>query len=733
MTDEQPRPDLQQSPPAEPGAGQAASTQDEQALAESLLSEYYVSVYRLAYALLEDEGAARRAARSTFALALARGRGRNLDECAWLYSLALKAIARVASQLPPERSAPPVPESLQPLFEAIAVFGGRERRLLALLYAVDCPLPQAAKALGVSQGAAQLQLGIFRQRFAAALGRAGQIGMEALDARVREIVQARWPVTPLLPAELAEAAQQARQQAALGRAAQRKRRGLYAGLSLAAAALLALVCLAGGAIALSARLCASSATPGPLVTPFTPAPTVQTLGRDASDAEIRQRLKESAGLWRTLWVDAQMTEYGPPSYIGPPRVYRARAWVRQEDESVETFGLLDAEPNSLYLATEIEALYINPLLELATASRRAGDPASLLHNAGLRQMVFPAASPWMAQGGWFQAVDSDSLLERRALLVDWLNPLGKRQARLWIDTLTGLVLRQQVYGGEDFQTLLSDALVTQFDLDQGAPPASLADTLRTMQAGFGEPTPAVRVLQPTPTLALQPTPRLLLPPTPAPPALDPAHSLLKFQFPRSSASTQYSVAEVEIELFADDYSLGFTRFGLPWALRCIRSSDGLRLAFNSGSDGAMQADESLRWLDLRDPAAVYQPLPSLRARYFAFSPDSRQLAVIAVGQTTSSPAGIYLVEVATGEYELWLELQAARSLAWSPDGQYLAFVAQEFDQQKPALLVLHVKTRQVIERIEMEAFEDRAPDWTLVNWGVELPQEMGGMESCAAP
>jgi hypothetical protein len=358
-------------------------------------------------------------------------------------------------------------------------------------------------------------------------------------------------------------------------------------------------------------------------------------------------------------------------------------------------------------------------------------------------MVFPATTLW-AEQGTLHAIGSSEIDGRDAIVVDWYNPLGKREAALWIDALNGMILRQQIYAGTDYKVLVWEAVVTQIAFDQASPPYDLTDYIKLEAANpqQAEQLPAAQVLLPTPTPAIIATRRPPLPLETAPPALDPARSSLKFQFPKAAdaANRVTHTSETPVELFADDYYLGDTQFGLPWALRCTRSPNGERIAFNTGSDGATQADERLHWFNLADPAAVYQPLLGIRAYYFAFSPDSRQLAVLGQG-VNDTPAILYVLEIATGEYKRIIELQQANFLVWSLDGNHLALLGLETDEDGPALLVVHIKTRQVTWRLPIKEYSQASASLATSEWGAQFPdlldaplkESMGGMDACARP
>jgi hypothetical protein len=354
-------------------------------------------------------------------------------------------------------------------------------------------------------------------------------------------------------------------------------------------------------------------------------------------------------------------------------------------------------------------------------------------------MVFPSTSIAVTQPGFFRAVRSESMLGRQALVVDWRDQYGQRRLRLWIDTRTGLLLRQQEFGGDNFDLLLSDNQVTALALDLSDPPEQLALAMQKIQHAPSTPVQGVAstplILLPTPTAAIQLENRPALGQQPAPPGFDPSHTRLDFEFPNNLEYSNASsgTAAIPVNLFADGYLIGATRFGLPWMLRCARSPDGLRLAFNTFTDGASLPDNALRWLDLRDPSILYQPLPGLHAIDFAFSPDSQKLAVFAASNTVDQ-AGVYLITLATGDYKKVLSLADARSLLWSPDGEFLALIGVEQPGDDEQLLVLHLRSDQISFRADpLPSGAPLPDDWPIADWGLAFPVIAGDLQTCSNP
>jgi hypothetical protein len=435
-----------------------------------------------------------------------------------------------------------------------------------------------------------------------------------------------------------------------------------------------------------------------------------------------------------LSADAQTWRYGPRSYFGLPRSYRDQAWIVQPDQSIVLKGLLGETPGQSYLIAQGRVFGRSAAEDESRSEPWDGPLEALLPVEPLHSMIFPASSTWAIQPGEFQAVETTRLAGREAIGFDWINSEGQREARLWLDTQTGIILRAQIYGGDNYQTLIDDSLMTSLALERSEPPPGLITSARLGETQPASGDPAFSPLSPTPTAAVAPQDR----PSPtinsAPPGFDPTGSYLTFHFTRDPgvANATTDTAAQPAELIADGYNLGNLQFGLPWTLRCIRSPDGQRLAFNTASDGATPADDSVRWFNLSKPQAIYQPLPNLEAVSFAFSPDSRRLAVAGQGNGYSEN-GVYLVDIGTGENRLLLVADQAHSLVWSPDGEFLALIGIPEGQESASMLVLHVRTSQLAYQSPPGVIDQAPADSPIAAWGLPFPVEMGGMDECGAP
>ncbi len=160
---------------------------------------------------------------------------------------------------------------------------------------------------------------------------------------------------------------------------------------------------------------------------------------------------------------------------------------------------------------------------------------------------------------------------------------------------------------------------------------------------------------------------------------------------------------------------------MPWGLRCVRSPDGYWLAFNNASDGAAPGNERLRWVDIRRPDRVIGSGDGLEASAFAFSPDSRRLAVFGRLANETQPA-VYQIDMLTGAQTKIMDMDEVIGLVYSPDQLFLA---------EPSLVVIHLPTGQTQYLNEVGVTLDQAYSQSpLILWGVPLPTPVGGLQDC---
>lgn len=774
-------------------------------LAEGLASEFSVPIFRLAIAVLEDEAAARDTVRATIRAAVTDAEryhgGQGVQT--WIFRRAVAFLRRARRrkraerwrsrstlerfQRHPGRPIDP-PWTGAALWETLRQFSDETLFSLLLRALLGWQIQEIAPVLGISERQVQADLENAWQKLPAGAP------ADALK-HLTQALQARWPDPELPPPE----------REALAKAALRPVRRLILRVSPGDLVWIMLAALIVSGLAWSSRTGAPApaVTPQPVVTPTpSPAPTpdfsltyfaqpgetlrsiaektgitVQELSRlnsyapdevftrtrrvllpepaprpaptaipapaqapalltgASSPGEALRRLVDSQALWRTLWADAQFVRYGPPGYIGPPQSYRVQAWLSQPDQSLQLIGPVGGQPDYRLLIQGNYVYFQNAQESLGWFSE---SPRLLVEWSPLVGMIFPTQANWLQAGGDLEVAGRGAAAGRPAVVVDWKNTSGGRERRLWIDAQTGVILRQREFSGQDGQSVLADYAFAAVAFDASFP-AGLFDPRQ------GQTEYATDAQGETGDLASLPAPatpvqRERLAQRPAPAGFNPALSRLTFQF---SPDLSPSETDPQVELFADGYYLGSFAFNNPWELLCARSPDGLSIAYTSKPGGVgnnPRSTRSLHWVELKS-LNPQSPVEALEASSFAFSPDSRRLAVF--GYRASAAPGVDLVETEDGQITRLIDLAQAESLAWSTDGRQLALIGKRPGQRTSEILVISASTGRILFQAPVDPDElARAyqppganpgwpsPDWPGASWGIAFPARMGELEAC---
>lgn len=626
---------------------------------------------------------------------------------------------------------PPL-QKTHPITKVLRTLGEKESLLAMLTYLLGWQEHQAAKVLKVSHSAISLQAKINRKALLDAISIDPNTlpSDEQKDELIRLAFQDGWP-QPSLSAEDISTISRFIRQRAEEIENQRRRQLPLKFLVGSGILLLGFTCLLiiAGIIFLNPLELARKVRPAinPDATPVTPIRQVYALTSRSSSESIQQHLFESSQHWHTLWMDAQVIEYGPTSYIGPARLYRAQSWIAQPDQSLELIGAPNGRPSLAWLASGGSARLVDLRTRDTSLEEWEGQPGSLSHDSLLKKMLFPGTSPWVETETWFEVRSVEKIAGRSTVKVDWFSAEEQRMATLWIDRSTGLVLRLREYSSSEPERVVVEAQVVKIALDIDFPQADLFGAGILTQLGFTETYMDDPRSSSHASEAIFSSPeRLRLDRTPPPAGFDPSSGQLTFQAP---ADMPPSGGNGTLELFAHGFFLGLVEMPNPWETACQRSPDGERLAFLFVDTSSSSVSTELRWFHLLDPARVYRPLPDLSVTNFAFSPSSVSIAAFGSARP-GAISGLYLVNLVSAEKELLLEMLHARSLQWSPDGEYLALIGLQPSQTDETVMVIHFRTRQVVYE---QKYVPRFPsaDWPMFAWGVDFPVEIPGLEICA--
>jgi hypothetical protein len=200
--------------------------------------------------------------------------------------------------------------------------------------------------------------------------------------------------------------------------------------------------------------------------PTRPGPTpVPLQGRELA---VDQRMLQSASFWDTLVAEATVTTQGSVQHV--------QVWIDQPGR----FKLVVTSEGGQPLLTVSDGIKIRqPTGELYDAPPDLLAPfipppgpsdTVTLHPLGMSlgypligDVLFPVG---LAQrSGHFQVTGQDTIAGRSATIIDWSYVAGTVNDRLWVDNLTGIVLRQQTFGKSGSNTPETEVIIQMIQLD----------------------------------------------------------------------------------------------------------------------------------------------------------------------------------------------------------------------------------------------------------------------------
>jgi hypothetical protein len=314
-----------------------------------------------------------------------------------------------------------------------------------------------------------------------------------------------------------------------------------------------------------------------------------------------------------------------------------------------------------------------------------------------------------------KALGEETFAGRLTLRVEETRPDGMRVSRLWVDAITGVILRRVMFSREAPNFVLSEAAITAIVYDQDLPAALFnpaTHAARRFAIDFtGRPLPPGQDLLSagtpwpgnghTPLFAIDFTGRPLPPmqdflsagtpwpgnghtplaALPVPQDLDPALHPLFLQWPERWDENKVIVTlegtafmlHPAIQVFAARYPLGSLPLEEVSFRACRRSPDGRRVAL-SVNEGEPFSPGRLVWFSLDAPQDLHQVYDlGFGESVFAFSPDNRRLAFL--GCRPNENCGIFIQDLETGNRaSLGSPMFFPETLLWSPDGKRLGIV-----------------------------------------------------------
>ncbi len=239
------------------------------------------------------------------------------------------------------------------------------------------------------------------------------------------------------------------------------------------------------------------------------APQASALSLESDSETIRRKLLYSTAEWHTLWADAVLNTF-TGGQAEPATTQRVQLWISQPDARFrlvwssnppqvdgaavsdgETVRRLEVESGQISgntLSAQVRQAFIPPAVSTVIVEHPLQAYISSPLAAQLLSTTFGQRS------GKFTAQSMDVVAERNTLVVDWNNAQNDRVDRLWVDAVTGVVLRWQNFGKNGGVAVASDYAVTAVQFDAEFPSELFDQQLLTTPffAGTwqGNPVPA---------------------------------------------------------------------------------------------------------------------------------------------------------------------------------------------------------------------------------------------------
>lgn len=484
------------------------------------------------------------------------------------------------------------------------------------------------------------------------------------------------------------------------------------------------------------------------------------LNENSSQEEVRAFLRSDDALWKTVWLDVQLTYYGPPGYIGwAPFIYRSRTWADNSGWRMELNG--DARKNEIdHLVLASNGLtYWMDLNDLKYSMDTGQVTVIPAGQRGISWSSIELSDPTRSDlfnfdSERFEIIGRDMVAGRETLVVEWMPSSGTlgsllpALSRLWIDTITGVALRYQTYSGPEMQTLIAEMIANRVEYDIKIPFKPVGDprllNLSQLSSGLEGSLAAARTPGGAETSQglRQASRQAFLPRLRAPEGFDPAGSWLSFQFAPESGQNPFARnPEVVVELFADRYFLAeLPNFPAVDRVSCGRSRDGRRIAyFGQLPDGT----EVISWLDLSLPGEAQSFRSDFSGpRSLAFSPDGKH--IVATGRVSGTHRyALFQYDLPEGTGTEIRELEGyADSLVVSPSGKSVALILWPEDNQDLLVHVVDIASGEIVytNPIDRDSINPtrQMENWLVENfpekdWNGDFHSHPNSLIACAAP
>lgn len=263
--------------------------------------------------------------------------------------------------------------------------------------------------------------------------------------------------------------------------------------------------------------CMPLASPTPVTDPApisplstVPLPAAVNLTIDSTSEQIRMAMLESAGRWRTIHMQGEITWYGTGGVL---QTYQEQVWIDPLNSryKVELTGTANAVDTQITISDGINIYHLNggsaqpeviPYPDFARVGQYIpplvdgeSHPNPIWSQIGtpLSQLAFP--SDYSQNKGIFKPVEITSVAGRDTLVIEWMFAENSFVSwRMWLDTQTAVILRLQEFGKDGSGTLQGERVVNQIDFDQSFDVSMFAIPLNSFNgtgSSTNDPTPLV--------------------------------------------------------------------------------------------------------------------------------------------------------------------------------------------------------------------------------------------------
>ena len=239
----------------------------------------------------------------------------------------------------------------------------------------------------------------------------------------------------------------------------------------------------GTASAAAVQPAVQQAAPTPQPGAETPPPATRPAGAPLPDGETVRQLMRSAHLrWRTLWGDAVGFSYDGSGSTTPISSGRTQVWVQQPLQALALMGAAQGAaqgaPTDVWVSDGVYYRYTAMgedkmlLPEYVTQPEPPPDgaapdylpqPPGLLLGMPMSDMIFPIGIA--ERQGDYKVEGVESIAGREAYILTWSPAGGSVLSRFWVDTITGVILRQQGFSKADARQLTTDSYFTAIVFD----------------------------------------------------------------------------------------------------------------------------------------------------------------------------------------------------------------------------------------------------------------------------